>query len=115
MFESGFDTQIRAFRDALTGIEGVIGCVLLVILLVGVVVSQRAKWGAIAVMLWMSTFSFFVATVEVPIPLAQPLDAMRYYGRPITVVLLGSLIVPTIISSRGWRQRLVGIGLIAYF
>src|SRR5689334_7926850 len=103
MFESGFDAQLRAFRDALSGPEGVIGGVLLVALFVAVVVSRRAKWGTIALMLWMSPFSFFVATLEAPGPLAQPLNSFRYYGRPITVVLLASLVVPTLISSRGWR------------
>jgi cobalamin synthase len=69
MYESGFDAQLHAFRDSLTGPEGVIGLVLLVLLLVGVFTSRRIKWGVVAVMLWMSTFSFFLFSSEVPIAL----------------------------------------------
>jgi hypothetical protein len=115
MFESGFQDQLRWFLEALTSGEGIIGCALFVLLLIGLLITPRVKWGVLGLMLWMSTTSFFLGVRVIPLPLAQPLNSLRSFGRPITVALLASLLIPTITSSRGWRQRILGGGILALF
>jgi hypothetical protein len=115
MNENAFDIQLRAFREALTGPEGIIGGVLLVLLLVLLLMDKRVKWGVIGLMLWMATLSYYVEALTLPETLVQPLNTLRAFGRPLTVTLLFSLLLVTITSTRGWRRRLLGPGVLALF
>src|SRR5438034_3754994 len=113
MDESGFQSQFRAFLDMMSRPEGIVVLVVLLVLMVAVAASRHAKWVVLALLLWVPTMSFTVNAND-PwaerrlVPLLPPFDQMRAQGRPICAALLLMLLVPTILSSRGWRQKWLG-------
>lgn len=115
MGDSGFSAILNQFFKLFLTPTGVIGLVGLLALLLILLVTRNVKWMVLAAMLYMASFGFFLTDTEVLIALAVPLDQLRAFGRPLCSALLVALLVPALMSTRGWRIHAVSGAAAAYF
>lgn len=99
------DMSFELLRDALTRPEGLLALALLFLMGVTMMLTGWGRWGAVSLVLLVSSFGWLVQQ-GIPIrPLVTPLEQVRQYGRPLTIGMLVLLLVPTALSQRGWRNR----------
>jgi hypothetical protein len=116
MNQTAFDSQFNAFLDLLGRPEGAFGIAGLIVLMVAVVVFKQFKWYALAMLLWTTTLAFVIQPGTTRLAsLLPPFEQLRSQSRPICVAMLLILAIPTFMSPRGWRTRILGIGVLAMF
>src|SRR4051812_38066180 len=116
MNQTAFESQFRAFLDLLSRPEGALGIAAVVVLMVAVAVFKQFKWHALTMLMWTTTLAFVIqpGTTDV-VPLLPPFEQIRAQSRPICVAMLLILVAATFMSRRGWRTRILGIGVLAMF
>src|SRR5688500_4520775 len=116
MADSGFESQFRQFIELMLTPVGALGLLVFIGLVIAALVSPRLRWVCVTLLLWVSTLAFTIRPGErVARNLAFPLDTLRAQGRPICVALLAALVIPSLISSRGWRQHVLSGALLLFF
>lgn len=108
MNESAVESQVRALTQLLLSPAGIAAAVAFCVLVVALLVNPRLKWPILVLMMFVSTLSFHVEVGTVrAVRLMFPFDQLRSQARPICGLLLLMLLLPTIMSPRGWRLRLI--------
>jgi hypothetical protein len=113
--ESGFTAQLDYAIETLSSPAGAIAMLLGVVMAVSLFFSPKVKWLVLTILFWVSTFAFFIGPGKKVVRFAFPLEQIRSNGRTIVTGMLLALLIPALISARGWRMRLVAPPLLAYF
>src|SRR4051794_14473984 len=110
-----FQQQLEFFQETLTRPEGLLMVFLAVLMVIGLFISKALKWWVLAFAIWFSTFSYLVTDQHRLVSLVQPLETVRMHGRPLSIIFLAALLIPALISARGWRIRPIGKAMWAFF
>src|SRR5207253_1864822 len=98
--------------EGLTHPEGLLWLSLLLLLVVALLAAPKVKWLVV-------TFLLFVATLSYSgfggLRLFSPVNELRLYGRVTVTLMLVLLLIPSIMSRRGWRLHALNGGLLLYF
>lgn len=102
------------FLKTLGTVPGMLGVMGFLLLLILFAISSKTKWFAVGLLVYVSGLAFFISpwfrTILLP-----PFEILRANNRTLSGALLLALLIPTFMSHRGWRQRLVSAGTIAIF
>ena len=108
---------LTGFLASPFGIAAIMGAVVLAVCAVAL---PSTRWALVCVAVWASTLPINTVGMsegDVYVPLAFPLEQIRVYARPITLVMFAMLLLPLLTSTRGWRRHLIGwpLGLFFFF
>lgn len=108
--------QIRHFVDSVLTPAGIASAVLFVATVVVVAVARPLRWWALALLLYVVTLGVMPPREGVYLPpFAWPLETLRHQGRGLSGAFLIMLLLPAVLASKGWRQRVVGGAIISLF
>ena len=102
------------FLKTLGTVPGMLGVMGFLLLLILFAVSSKTKWFAVGLLVYVSGLAFFISP-WFRTTLLPPFEILRANNRTLSGALLLALLIPTFMSHRGWRQRLVSAGTIAIF
>jgi hypothetical protein len=86
---------------------GITVLVLLFLASIAAIVMPRMRWVLLALLFWTGMFGYSGADFQPYNILMYPLDQIRVYSRTLVAGLTLTLIIPSLISGRGWRMRLI--------
>lgn len=92
--------------QGLTSPAGLLAIAAFIALCVGLVMFPGLRWVVVTLTLYSATLAPNEAEWH-DNTLAWPLEPLRWISRQLTIALLVVLIIPTVTSVRGWRQRLI--------
>ncbi|MBG1271576.1 O-antigen ligase family protein [Nostoc sp. WHI] len=87
---------------------GLIGIIIAIVVLNKATHSPRVAWLLFSVCCYIASLGKFQDEwIQEPPPLVFPLQQLRDMGRPLTIVLLGLLLILALQTKNGWRRILV--------
>ena len=102
------------FLKTLATVPGMLGVMGFLLLLILFAVSSKTKWFAVGLLVYVSGLAFFISP-WFRTTLLPPFEVLRANNRTLSGALLLALLVPTFMSQRGWRRRLVTAGTVGVF
>src|SRR5438046_294063 len=108
------EVQLNRLLEFLQTPIGVFFAVAFLFITLAMAFSKRGKWGLISLLLLFSPMMVIVGT-SIALPgLIAPFQQFRTYGRPVSGALLLMMLIPTITSDRGWRQKPILFAAFSY-
>lgn len=93
---------------------GVVGLVGLLAMVAAAAVLPSARWVFLTLAIYFATLPLVDVKGRFA-PLAFPLEQFRQFARPMIYVFVGLLLLPLLISARGWRRSLLSWPLLLFF
>ena len=109
------ELQFQRLFEFLATPVGLFIAVVLFAVFPALAVSKRGRWILISLLLFFSPLMVPGTAFAGYVPAITPFQQFRTYGRPMCGIILVLLLIPTIHSQRGWRQRIIIFPTVAFF
>src|SRR5437899_1247969 len=109
------EQQLLFFLDWFRGTTALLVLSVFLLAVVVTIICKPTRWVWLTLLFYVSTLGADATTPWFRNLLAFPLQDIRTYCRPLATGLLVLLVIPTAMSRRGWRSRLLMAAIPLFF